>query len=92
MSSDQSAGQAWRLNKGSPVVHRAVAAGKAAGFTPSLRVSNGGLDANWLDKHGIPTITIGSGQAEIHTIKEYVNLSEYEKGCRLGLLMATLAD
>ena len=46
--------------------------------------SNGGLDANWLDKHGIPTVTIGAGQAEIHTIKEYVNLAEFEKGCRLG--------
>ena len=53
---------------------------------------NGGLDANWLDKHGVPTITIGSGQAEIHTIKEYVNLAEFEKGCRIGVLMATLDD
>ena len=31
-------------------------------------------------------ITIGAGQAEIHTIKEYVNLAEFEKGCRLGVL------
>ena len=50
--------------------------------------SNGGLDANWLDKHGIPTVTIGAGQAEIHTIKEYVNLPEFAKGCRLALLLA----
>ena len=54
--------------------------------------SNGGLDANWLDKHGIPAITIGAGQAEIHTIKEYVNLGEYEKGCRLGILMAMMPE
>jgi tripeptide aminopeptidase len=40
----------------------------------------------------VPTITIGAGQAEIHTIKEYVNLKEYEKGCRIGVLMATLED
>ena len=33
-----------------------------------------------------------AGQAEIHTIKEYVNLAEYEKGCRLGMLMATLEE
>ena len=25
-------------------------------------------------------------------IKEYVNLAEFEKGCRLGVLMATLED
>ncbi|MNY57098.1 succinyl-diaminopimelate desuccinylase [compost metagenome] len=62
------------------------------GIEPVYVFSNGGLDANWLDKHGVPTITIGAGQAEIHTIKEYVNLKEYEKGCRLGILMATLDD
>ena len=62
------------------------------GIEPNYLFSNGGLDANWLDKHGVPTITIGAAQAEIHTIKEYVNLDEYEKGCRLGILMATMED
>ena len=75
-----------------PVVKRATKALKALGIEPNLLFSNGGLDANWLDKHGIPTITIGAGQAEIHTIKEYVNLAEYEKGCRLGILMATMEE
>lgn len=80
----------FELSKESPVVLRAAKALAMLGGEPSYLFSNGGLDANWLDKHGIPTITIGAGQAEIHTIKEYVNLSEYEKGCRLGILMATL--
>lgn len=82
----------FELGKDSPVVQRAAKALGMLGIEPVYVFSNGGLDANWLDKHGIPTITIGSGQAEIHTIKEYVNLSEYEKGCRLGILMATLDD
>ena len=30
------------------------------GLEPVYLFSNGGLDANWLDKHGVPTITIGS--------------------------------
>ena len=67
-------------------------AAETLGLEPTTVFSNGGLDANWLDKHGVPTVTIGAGQAEIHTIKEYVNLAEYEKGCRLGILMATLED
>ncbi len=54
--------------------------------------SNGGLDANWLDKHGIPTVTIAAGQAEIHTVKEYVNLPEFAVGCRIAVLLATLDD
>ncbi|MEH6719882.1 MAG: M20/M25/M40 family metallo-hydrolase [Aurantimonas endophytica] len=82
----------FELAEDAPVVQRARKALKLLGIEPTLLFSNGGLDANWLDKHGVPTITIGAGQAEIHTIKEYVNLSEYEKGCRLGVLMATLDD
>ena len=50
------------------------------GIEPNYLFSNGGLDANWLDKHGVPTVTIGAGQAEIHTIKEYVNLPEFATG------------
>jgi tripeptide aminopeptidase len=45
---------------------------------------------NWLDKHGIPTVTIGAGQYEIHTLKEYVDLAEYAKGCQLAITLATL--
>ena len=82
----------FELGKDTPVVQRATKALKTLGIEPTTCFSNGGLDANWLDKHGVPTITIGAGQAEIHTIKEYVNLAEFEKGCRLGVLMATLED
>lgn len=82
----------FKLEENTAVVQRATKALKALGIAPNYLFSNGGLDANWLDKHGIPTITIGAGQAEIHTIKEYVNLPEFEKGCRIGVLMATLED
>ena len=82
----------FELAKDAPVVKRAAKALNMLGMEPNYLFSNGGLDANWLDKHGVPTITIGAGQAEIHTIKEYVNLTEYEKGCRLGILMATLEE
>ncbi|NGN43628.1 M20/M25/M40 family metallo-hydrolase [Mesorhizobium sp. CGMCC 1.15528] len=88
----QTAYPPFKLSESSPVVKRAVKALEMMGIKANCLFSNGGLDANWLDKHGIPTVTIGAGQAEIHTIKEYVNLAEYEKGCRLGLLMATLEE
>ncbi|MEQ1955032.1 M20/M25/M40 family metallo-hydrolase [Mesorhizobium yinganensis] len=82
----------FELGQDAPVVKRAAKALNVLGIEPIYLFSNGGLDANWLDKHGVPTVTIGAGQAEIHTIKEYVNLSEYEKGCRLGVLLATMED
>ena len=88
----QTAYPPFKLEENSPVVKRAIKALEMLGIKANCLFSNGGLDANWLDKHGIPTITIGAGQGEIHTIKEYVNLAEYEKGCRLGILMATLEE
>jgi tripeptide aminopeptidase len=82
----------FKLDESSPVVRRATEALKRLGIEPTYLFSNGGLDANWLDKHGIPTITIGAGQAEIHTIKEYIVLPEFAKGCRIAVLMATLEE
>ena len=54
--------------------------------------SNGGLDANWMESHGIPTVTFGAGQREIHTIDEYIELPEFVDGCRLAVVIATLDD
>ena len=68
----------------------AVAAAKSLGCEPTLEVTNGGLDANWMVKHGIPTVTFGAGQNEIHTVKEWVDLKEFESGCRLALALATM--
>ncbi|UVF21646.1 M20/M25/M40 family metallo-hydrolase [Microvirga terrae] len=82
----------FNLDETAPVVRRATRAMTMLGLTPNYVFSNGGLDANWLDKHGVPTVTIGAGQAEIHTIKEYVNLPEFATGCRLALLLATIED
>jgi tripeptide aminopeptidase len=79
----------FRLKEDSPVVAQACAAVKAIGREPITRVTNGGLDANWMVKHGIPTITFGAGQNEIHTIKEWVDLAEFEAGCNLAVALAT---
>ncbi len=73
-----------------PAVLHAKRAVESIGLEPVTLFSNGGLDANWLDKHGVPTVTIGAGQHEIHTIKEYVDLPEFALGCRLAVALATL--
>jgi tripeptide aminopeptidase len=82
----------FRLKDSAPVVKHALAAAERAGLKGNLRTSNGGLDANWMVKHGIPTITIGAGQNQIHSIGEYVDLSEYVNGCRMALALATLPE
>jgi tripeptide aminopeptidase len=80
----------FRIKDDAPVVRHAWAAAERAGLTPSLRVGNGGLDANWLVRHGVPTITFGAGQNNIHTIDEYVDLKLFAQGCRMALALATL--
>ena len=56
----------FRLKDDAPVVKRAIEAVKSIGREPSTKVTNGGLDANWMVKHGIPTVTFGR-QNDIHT-------------------------
>lgn len=73
-----------------PAVKHAKRAAESLGLKPTTMFSNGGLDANWLDKHGVPTVTIGAGQYEIHTVNEYVNVPEFLEGCRLAVALATL--
>lgn len=80
----------FKVADDAPAVKHAKRAAESIGLKPITLFSNGGLDANWLDKHGVPTVTIGAGQYEIHTIKEYVNLPEFADGCRLAVALATL--
>ncbi|MCA9128339.1 MAG: M20/M25/M40 family metallo-hydrolase [Planctomycetales bacterium] len=47
---------------------------QAVGGAPEHAISNGGVDANWLVKHGIPTATFGCGQREVHTNQEWLDI------------------
>jgi tripeptide aminopeptidase len=73
-----------------PAVVHAKKSVEGLGLKPTTIFSNGGLDANWLFRHGVPTVTIGAGQYEIHTVKEYVDIDEFAQGCRLAAVLATL--
>lgn len=71
-----------------PCVAVARAAVEAAGLTPQLAVANGGVDANWMVKHGIPTVTIGAGQLNQHMVTEALDVAKYLAACRIGLRLA----
>src|SRR5262249_15921488 len=70
----------FNLANETPIVRHSIRATESIGMKPNTVFSNGGLDANWLVKHGLPTVTIGAGQYEVHTIKEYVHLPEFANG------------
>jgi tripeptide aminopeptidase len=80
----------FRMKDSLPVVKRAIEAVTANGGKPNVRTANGGLDANWMVRHGIPTVTFGAGQNEPHTVDEWINLDDYEKACALALRLATM--
>jgi tripeptide aminopeptidase len=80
----------FELKDSAPVVAHAKKAAKSIGLKPTTNFSNGGLDANFFDQHGVPTVTIGAGQYDIHTVNEYVKVAEYVEGCRLAVALATV--
>jgi tripeptide aminopeptidase len=79
----------FRMPKGSPPVKRALQAADELGLPSALRIANGGLDANILNGMGIPTVTLGAGQHNPHTVDEYVAVQEYLDGCRLLAAIAS---
>ena len=84
--------EAFRVARDEPSVVAAMAAVRAEGHEPELAISNGGLDANWLTAHGIPTVTLGCGQRNIHSIHEELDISEFHTARRIALRLATAAD
>jgi tripeptide aminopeptidase len=80
---------AFSLDRGSAAVARGMAAITSLGLTPNPKLANGGLDANWLTRHGIPTVTFGAGQNEAHTVDEWVDIAAFQDACRLAIALAT---
>ncbi|MBI2804111.1 MAG: M20/M25/M40 family metallo-hydrolase [Planctomycetes bacterium] len=78
----------YRLREDSAVVRAAQNVAASLGWQTTLKFSNGGLDANWLTRHGIPALTFGAGQHDVHTIAEYADLDEFIDGCIFALALA----
>jgi tripeptide aminopeptidase len=78
----------FRLDPDSAVVRFAVERSRRAGLEPTLAVADGGLDANWLVRHGLPAVTFGVGQRNVHTPAEHVHLPDFLAACRLAVALA----
>ncbi len=81
--------EAFVLDRSAPCVRVAADVVAASGREATFRVVDGGLDANWLNAHGIPTVSLGAGQKQIHTVKESLDLAEFHAACRIALGVAT---
>ena len=81
-----------QLDADEPSVVAAIAAVKGEGREPEPAISNGGLDANWLTAHGIPTVTLGCGQRNIHSVHEELDIADFQLARRIALRLATAAE
>ncbi|MFH1708065.1 MAG: M20/M25/M40 family metallo-hydrolase [Planctomycetota bacterium] len=71
-----------------PAVRRLTAALKGMGLAPEFPTGFGGLDANWFNSYGIPTVTLGAGERDPHTPAETQDIPDYLEACRLALRLA----
>jgi tripeptide aminopeptidase len=81
--------ESFRLAQDEPCLLAAEAAVQRVGGQPRREISNGGLDANWMSARGIPTVTLGCGQVNIHTTSESLDIGQFETACRVALVLAT---
>lgn len=81
--------ESFRLRDEEPCTLQAEEAVRAIGREPERTVTDGGLDANWLVRHGIPTVTLGCGQLNPHTAREALDVSDFQDACRICLRLAT---
>jgi tripeptide aminopeptidase len=81
--------ESFRVADDSPCVVAAEEVIRSLGIKPFRHISNGGLDANWISARGIPTVTLGCGQENIHTPSERLDLDEFNRSCEIARLLAT---
>jgi tripeptide aminopeptidase len=81
--------ESFRLADKEPCVLAAEAALTGFGIKPLRAVSNGGLDANWMSARGIPTVTLGCGQIDPHTVSERLEIAAFHQACKVALWLAT---
>ncbi len=63
--------ESFRLDPNSDAVLKAAGVVRlVTAMEPELAITDGGVDANWLFQHGVPAVTLGCGQRNVHTDQE----------------------
>lgn len=70
------------------VVREAEAALSRAGLRAAKMRLFGGLDANWLNAYGLPTVALGTGAHNPHNVGEYLDVGEYLAACEIAVRLA----
>jgi len=81
--------EAFRLAADHPSVAAAADAVREVGREPYQEAANGGLDANWLFRHGLEAVTLGCGQRNIHSADESLDTRDFVDACRIATRLLT---
>jgi len=77
--------RAFAVPRSAPAVKRVAGVLRELGVRPSFPAIFGGLDANWFNARGIPTVTLGAGARNPHTREEYLWIPDFLQACRVVL-------
>lgn len=81
--------EAFALADDEPTVQRLIQAAATCDIEAHLVSNDGGMDANWIVAHGIPAVTLGVGQRNVHMPAEWIDLDDFDRVCRLIRTVAT---
>jgi tripeptide aminopeptidase len=75
---------------GSRIVQLVLAAGQRLGLSVRTTGMGGGCDANILNRMGLEVANLGTGMREIHTVKEWLNVTDMVRAAQIVLEIVRL--
>lgn len=74
----------YRFDSTTPIVQLAAKAIQELGLEPNYQISGGGSDANVFNGKGKPTTNLAIGYEKIHTVNEFLPISEFLKAAEMA--------
>jgi len=68
--------ESYNLTEDDPATKRVMSTLRTLGLEPTLRPSGGGTDGNIFRQRGISAVVVGMADHNMHTVREYVTISD----------------
>jgi tripeptide aminopeptidase len=75
----------FRIDDDTPIVQLVRRAAQASGTSVRTVTIGGGSDANVFNRHGITSVNLGTGMRDIHTVKEWIDLTDFCRSAEIVL-------
>ncbi|MHB0997993.1 MAG: M20/M25/M40 family metallo-hydrolase [Armatimonadota bacterium] len=84
--------QSYRLTENDEVVRIALEAARKAGIEPDMHETGGGSDANILNARGIPSVPVGVGYDQPHSVDEHMAINDLVKAAEMAVAIIQVAS